>query len=161
MALVLFFHKDYEESLARSETALLLDPNYADAFAQKAWVLQYAGKPEEGLEVIEQAKRLNPRFPFSYFMVEGETYFTLGRYDDAIKTLRGGLERNPSGQRLRLFLAASYARAGQVANAEWEIAELLTLDPSFTLEDIPDVAPYQDPEPLERLIDGAREAGLT
>jgi adenylate cyclase len=161
MALVLLFDKDYDEALASSDRALLLDPNYADAYAQKAWVLQYAGKPEEGLEVLERAKRLNPHFPFSYLMVEGETYFTMGRYEAAIDTLRAGLERNPGAQRLRVFLAASYAQAGRLDEALWEVTELLTLDPDFSLEDVPEVAPYKDSEPLGRLLDGLRKAGLS
>ena len=161
MALVRLFQRDYAEALANSERALELDPNYADAYAQKGQVLQYAGKPEEGLEVIERAQRLNPHFPFSYLSVEGEAYFALGRYGEAIDRLREGLQRNPSAQRLHMFLAASYAQAGRLEDAEWEVAELLTLDPGFTLEHVHEVVPFRDREPLGRLLDGLRKAGLT
>jgi adenylate cyclase len=60
-----------------------------------------------------------------------------------------------------MFLAASYAQAGRLEDAEWEVAELLTLDPGFTLEHVHEVVPFRDREPLGRLLDGLRKAGLT
>jgi tetratricopeptide (TPR) repeat protein len=120
----------------------------------------YDGKPNEALEVLDKAMRLNPHFPFLYLDALGEAYFTLRRYEEAIDTYREMLARNPTAQRQRMFLAASYAQAGRLEDAAWEVAELLTLDPGFTLEHVPEVAPFRDPEPVGRLLDGLRKAGL-
>jgi adenylate cyclase len=161
MGIVRLSRGEHAQAIASMEKALALNPNYADSYGQLAWVLTYSDQPKEALRVMEKAIRLNPHYTWSYSMVLGEAYFTLARYDDAIAALEEGLERNPTAQRLRMFLAASYAQAGRLADAEWEVAELLTLDPDFSLEHVAEVAPYQDPEPLNRLIGGARKAGLT
>jgi adenylate cyclase len=161
MADVLLFRRQYAQALASLERCIELDPNYADAHAEKALVLAYAGQPNEALDVLEKAMRLNPHYPFVYFNPLGRSYFMLGRYEDAIDAFQEGLRRNPSAQSQRMFLAASYAEAGRLPEAEWEVAELLTLDPDFSLAQVPEVAPFKDPEPLERLLDGLRKAGLT
>jgi adenylate cyclase len=59
-----------------------------------------------------------------------------------------------------MFLAASYVQVDRQDDAAWEVAEILTLDPGFSLGQVPELAPYQDPEPLNRLLDGLRKAGL-
>ena len=59
-----------------------------------------------------------------------------------------------------MFLAASYANAGRLADAEWEIAELRTLDPELSIGSVREWAPFTTTEPLERLLDGLRQAGL-
>ena len=158
---VQMFRRQYADALKSSTRTTELDPNYADAYAQKAWLLMYVGKPNEALEVLDKAMRLNPHYPFVYFNPLGESYFTLRRYEEAIDAFQDGLRRNPTAQRQRMFLAASYAEAGRLEDAEWEAAELLTLDPDFSLAQVPQVAPYRDPEPLNRLLNALRKAGLT
>ncbi len=49
--------------IAEGERAVALDPNYADSYAVQAEVLNFAGRPEEALQSVEQAMRLNPRCP--------------------------------------------------------------------------------------------------
>ena len=71
------------------------------------------------------------------------------------------LERNPSGQRLRLFRAAALALAGEVEEAEWEVEELLLLDPGLTLAAARGIAPYRDPAVTERFTEALRQAGLS
>jgi tetratricopeptide (TPR) repeat protein len=158
---VRLFRRQYAEALTSSEKSTELDPNYADAYAQRAWLLMYVGKPNEALEVLDKAMRLNPHYPFVYLNPLGESYFTLRRYQEAIDAFREGLTRNPTAQRQRMFLAATYAQVDRVEDAQWEVAELLTLDPDFSLAQVAEVAPFKDPEPLNRLLDGLRKAGLT
>ena len=160
LGLVHMFRKEYEQAETSTRKAIELDPNFADAYALLCWILQYSGEGERGLEFMETALRLNPRAPFPYLSAEAETYFSLGRYQDAISTSEVALRRNPTAQRLRLFIAASKALAGDVSAAEWEVEELLLLEPALNLGAVDDIAPYRDPEVLERLKQGLRLAGL-
>jgi tetratricopeptide (TPR) repeat protein len=111
--------------------------------------------------LIERAMRLNPRYPAGYLSELGKIQYALGRYGDAIATLEAVTERNPSNWNARIFLAASYVRAGRIGDAEWQIDELLVGNPGFSLEAIGDYVPYENSADLERLTEALRKAGLT
>ena len=53
--------QQYEQAIVESARAIALDPNNALRYAQRAEVLNWMGKPEEALQAVEQAMRLNPR----------------------------------------------------------------------------------------------------
>ena len=60
MGLVFLFQKQHEQAIAELERAVALDPNFANAYAELAHTLTYAGRPEEAIKVVEKAMRLNP-----------------------------------------------------------------------------------------------------
>jgi tetratricopeptide (TPR) repeat protein len=155
------FKREYEKSLAASNAAIALEPNFADAYGLQALTLFSRGRPEEGLSLIERAMRLNPHYPAGYISELGKIQFALGRYDEAIATLEAVTERNPYNWNARIFLAASYVRAGRIGDAEWQIDELLVGNPGFSLEAIGDYVPYENSADLERLTEALRKAGLT
>ena len=70
--------------IAAAERAIRVDPNYADAYALSAWILNYAGRPDKAIAAMEKAMRLNPRPTASYLEVFGEIRFTQGQYDESI-----------------------------------------------------------------------------
>jgi adenylate cyclase len=148
------------EAIASLEKALALDPNYADAYAFLGCVLSFAGRPDEGLEMVEKAKRLDPAASVGYSQADAFAYFALARYEDAINVLTRSLGRNPTSVLSRIFLAASYANANRLADAEWEVAELLTLDPGLSIASVREWVPFTAPEPLGRMVSGLRKAGL-
>lgn len=59
-----------------------------------------------------------------------------------------------------LNLAAAYSELGKEAEARAEIAEVLRLNPQFSLEVHKERAPIKDPAMLERHIAALRKAGL-
>ncbi|MFQ6021537.1 MAG: adenylate/guanylate cyclase domain-containing protein [Acidiferrobacterales bacterium] len=154
------FSKHHAEAIEEVEKAIALDANHADAYGLLALTLHYAGTPKDSVALMEKAMRLNPRYPLDYLYVLGEIYFTLGRYDKAIDAFERALERNPVAQRPRMWLAASYAHAGRIDDAEWEVEQLVTLAPDFSLRRMQQVIPYKDPAHLEKLLNGLRKAGL-
>ena len=70
------------------------------------------------------------------------------------------VESNPHFQKGREALAATYGLLGRIDDAEWEGAEILTLQPDFTLADVRRRVPYKNSADLERWIGGLRKAGL-
>ena len=60
--------QQYDQAIAEGERAIALDPNNADSYAWQAEVLNFAGRPEEALRSVEQAMRLNPRYPAWYLL---------------------------------------------------------------------------------------------
>src|SRR5215471_19629188 len=63
----------------------------------------------------------------------------------------------PNVQWPHAWLAAGYARLGQLEEAGAEAADVLRINPAFTIESWKRTAPFKD---LEHLIDGLRKAGL-
>jgi adenylate cyclase len=44
------FHRQHEQAIAEMERAIALDPNFADAHTWMTLIINYAGRPEEGIE---------------------------------------------------------------------------------------------------------------
>ena len=83
-----------------------------------------------------------------------------GRYEEAITALKRALNRNPNFWPAHIYLAASYIEIGQVDKARAEAAEILRMNPNFSLEAGGQRLPYKDQAVLERLADALRKAGL-
>ena len=152
---------DYMKALVEAEKAIAHDPNYANAHVLHATLLYYAGRPQEGLERIKRAMRLNPHHPYNYPFHMGQAYFILQQYQQAIEALERGLESNPSSERMRVWLAAAYALSGREDDARWEAEQVLTLNPDFSLERIRQAFPFQEQVDLDRFLYGLHLAGIT
>jgi adenylate cyclase len=100
--------QQYDQAIAEGERAIALDPNNADSYASQAEVLNSAGRSEDALRRIEQAMRLNPRYPAFYLLELGWAYRLEGRYAEAVSTLKEAVSRNPTHVGVNLNLAASY-----------------------------------------------------
>ena len=96
--------------LPKDERAIALDPNNADSYVCMRNVLTFAGRPEDALRMMEQAMRLNPRYPPDDLFRLGWTYYLAGRYAEAIATLQESSAGTPIFSLPTLFLAVSYWR---------------------------------------------------
>ncbi|NOT55355.1 MAG: hypothetical protein HOP18_12175 [Deltaproteobacteria bacterium] len=70
------------------------------------------------------------------------------------------LSRYPNILHIRLMLAAVYSELGQATEVRAEVAEVLRLNPKFSLEVHKQRMPIKDPAVLERHIAALRKAGL-
>jgi adenylate cyclase len=75
----------------------------------QAEILNFVGKPEEALPLVQRAMRLNPHYPAIYLLRLGWAYHLTGGYAEAIVTLKSALLRNPNWQSAYFPLSASYA----------------------------------------------------
>jgi adenylate cyclase len=90
----------------------------------------------------------------------GSAYAVAGRYDEARLPLQRYLSRYPNILPPHLTLAVVYNELGQVAEAQTEAAEVLRLNPKFSLEVYKQREPIKDPVVLERHLAALRKAGL-
>jgi adenylate cyclase len=104
--------------------------------------------------------RLSPRHGFAYVWVLSNVYFVMGRYDDAIVTLKEVVQRNPASSPGRLLLIAIYGLLDRIDDAQWEVDEILAEHPDFSIAEEKKRSRFQKPEDLERYIRGLRKAGL-
>lgn len=152
---------EYMKALVEAERAIEYDPNYANAHMLLATLLYYAGRPEEGLKRVEQAMLINPHHPFNYTFHQGQALYILGRYDEAVNALEKAIASNPGAERVHVWLAAAYAQAGALEDAQWEADQIMTMDPEFSMERIEKIFPFKAPADRERFIEGLRKAGLS
>ncbi|MCP5367409.1 MAG: adenylate/guanylate cyclase domain-containing protein [Hyphomicrobiales bacterium] len=152
--------RQYVQALADAQKSIEIDPSYANGHVLVATLLYYAGRPEQGLEMVMKAQRLHPHHPSNYPFHEGQALFILKRYDEAIAAFTRGLKQNNTSQRLRVWLAATYAQVGRQEDAEWEADMVLMSDPNFTLTGLRQAFPFTDPAELEHILGALRKAGF-
>ncbi len=158
---IYLYQQQYEQALAEMERAVALAPTEAGSYAALAEVLSCVGRTEDALEAAAQALRLKP-------VCCGRPLRQRRHCLCGGRALRGGalppcseyLSRYPNILPAHLMLAAVYSELGQAAEARAEAAEVLRLNPKFSLEVHKQRMPIKDPAVLERHIAALRKAGL-
>ena len=120
----------------------------------------FRSRPQEAIGLLQTAMRLDPFYPAWYEFYLGDALFQIGRYEEAITALKRGAERNPNYPAFPLYIAASYAMLGQEEEARAAAAEVLRINPRFTLKAYTAHVPYISKEYLERKLTAFRKAGL-
>jgi adenylate cyclase len=123
----------HDKAISEGEISLSLNPNGEYNMALMAMSLNYAMRSEEAISLYERAIRLNPIPPLWYLHGLGLAYRTAGKYEEAIKWYRKALERNPNHFPAHLHLAPTYALLGREKEARAATAEVLRLNPAFSL----------------------------
>ena len=157
---IYLWQKQYEPALAEMERGIALDPNDAVSYTVLAETLSRVGRVEEAVGMVEQALRRKPIPVDQHLIFIGTAYYLAGRPAEAIAPLKQSLSRYPNILGARLTLAAVYSELGKDAEARAEVAEVLRLNPQFSLEVYKERAPIKDPATLERHIAALRRAGL-
>ena len=91
----------------------------------------------------------------------GFANYMLKRYGEAVRWLRECASRLPNLQWPHLWLAAAYAQSGQLEEAKAEAAEVLRINPGFTIESYKRLlVVHKYPKDAEHILDGLRKSGL-
>lgn len=153
--------KEFEKALIEAIKAIEIEPSYANGWVLTATLLYYAGKPQEGLDVLHIASRLNPLHPSNYPFHKGQALFILKRYQEAAEAFESGLNQNPTSQRLRVWLAATYTQLGLLEEAKWEASEILNEDPDFSPSKLETIFPFQSDQDLRIFNSALKKAGFS
>jgi adenylate cyclase len=152
--------REYDKSIAEGKRAVALNPNSATAIAFYAVSLQFACRPEEAIPFFQKAIRLNPYGPLFYYRNLGGVLWMTGRYEEAVSAFKKVIQRSPDHITVHLGLAATYIMMGREQEARAEAAEVLRIDPNFSLDRFAKVYPYKDQSVTDNLINACRKAGL-
>src|SRR6202008_1197172 len=85
LAAVNLTYGDHDKAGYHHEGAVGITPNDDLIVVQQGEILTWTGRPEEGIEWIRKAMRLNPYHPERFWSHLGRAYFTGRPYDEAIK----------------------------------------------------------------------------
>jgi adenylate cyclase len=157
LAAVNLTHHDYDKALYHQERALSLNPNNDLIVVQQGEILTWLGRPEEGIEWIRKAMRLNPYHPERFWNHLGRAYFVARRYAEAVEAFR---HISRPDHTHCAFLAASYALMGNEPEAKAQVQEVLKREHGFTVETCLATLHYKRESDLEHHREGLRKAGL-
>jgi TolB-like protein/DNA-binding winged helix-turn-helix (wHTH) protein/predicted Zn-dependent protease len=124
---------DYPQAVAEAQRSVALDPNFATGYSCLADVLNFQGNHTGALAAVEKAMRLDPRNRVNYLQAQGWAYTDLGRWDEAIRSLKGYLGRYPDQLWSHARLAVAYSNRGDHDSAQAETVEVeraTTLNPN-------------------------------
>lgn len=150
----------HEDAIAEARRAIQLDPNYADAYALLSSAYFFAGELEKTIDLDQEAMRINPASSFIYHIHLGRRQYLEGRYHEALETLLSAAAKNYNYLPTHVWLAATYAKLGDLEEAEWSADQVRTLDPSFSVKEWMRRRPYKNPEHRRLLVSGLQAAGL-
>ena len=150
----------FDRAVAHAERGLALDPNSYGILYNSASAFAYSGRPEEAIPLLQKAIRLNPFAPAAFFYTLSVAYRMVDRFDEAVEQAKKAVERDPKNQFTYLGLASACILVGQEAEARTAAAEVLKINPTFSVEQFARTLPYRDRSFVDRTVDAWRKAGL-
>lgn len=131
-----FTNKQYKESVAANQQAILLNPKDSRAYKNLGLSYLSLGKNDEALFAFKQALSISPDGPKIYHGL-GITYYVMGNYKEAIAAYNQALALEPNNTDLKAALADAKAALAKSGDAN-EIKAVSPGDaqPSVTAEDL-------------------------
>jgi adenylate cyclase len=159
MAASLMWLRRLDEAESEARRAIELDPNSSVSHGAVGNVLHFTGRHQQALESFARALRLDPQFNV-WIHAMGRVEFVLGRYNEAEATFKRRLIHMPTSDVTRAYLASLYGHTDRHDEAHRVWAELMAINPQYTIEHTLRVLPYWDAAPLEQFVEGLRKSGL-
>jgi len=151
--------RENEAVLAEFQRAMALNPNLTDwRFGE---VLLYAGHPARAIDAIERHMRLDPFYAPIAPGFLGLAHYILKQYSQALPLLQECASRMLNSRIPHCWLAATYAQLQDIEKARAEAAEVLRIEPQYTIEGTQArMSGFKRTEDAEHFFDGLRKAGL-
>ena len=150
-------HDEHEKAQYHQERALGLNPNNDLILVQNGELLTWLGRPEDGIEWIRKAMRLNPYHPERYWNHLGRAHYTARQYAETVEAL-SRLTR--PDQTHHAFLAAALAQLGDKTAAAAHAQEVIREEPAFSIQHFLSTLHYQLDSDRDHLRAGLLKAGL-
>lgn len=135
LGLALLLQADHAAAIKAIDDAVARQPNDADAHAYRAIAIALNGQPEQALEPIELALRLNPQFVSGpYLNIKSLIQLLAGDYFGAIQTFEANVARQgPVGPPALAWSAVAYRELGNDELSKAQVARIKTQFPRFRI----------------------------
>ncbi len=151
---------DSDKALAEGERALALNPSDWSALNSYANSLRSAGRPEEAIPFFEKAIRLTPFGSSTLYRDFGGALRITRRFEEAVSAYKKAIQLSPNDIAAHLGLTATYSMMGRQMEARAEAAEVLRINPKFSLDYHEKAIPGKDRSWIDHYISALRKAGL-
>ncbi|HVO14927.1 MAG TPA: adenylate/guanylate cyclase domain-containing protein [Alphaproteobacteria bacterium] len=156
-AAVCLLRHDYDKAMYHQERALNLNPNNDLIVVQQGEMLTWLGRPDEGIDWILKAMRLNPYHPERFWNHLGRAYYVARRYPEAIEAFR---RIGKPDHTHFAFMAAAAAQMGDAATAAGYAREVLARQPAFSIGTYVKTLHYKNEADLAHHREGLSKAGF-
>ena len=163
LGFVHLYRNEFIQAAKAVEKATEIAPSYADGYGLLALINNRLGGTDNAnnaIRLIKKGMKLNPHYTWDYPYNLGRAYYSKGQYQLAIELLQKALERNEISMQPRLFLAASYSGLGMQEEAEWEVDQILTINPLITISHMASTTSIADNKAMKTYVSLLRKAGL-
>ena len=155
---VCLYQRQFDDAEFHLKQAIGLNPNDPNNAVTMAWLAACIESPDEGLNWMDKAYRLNPYPPPWYYSVHGTVLYAARRYSEAVLALkRVAVSLEPWDA---TYLAASYGQLAIAGEAQMIAAKTRSLYPKFSMSRYVAGEPFRDPDDIEHLRDGLKKAGI-
>jgi TolB-like protein/tetratricopeptide (TPR) repeat protein len=155
----------WNEALEALDEALRIDPNRTEVYENRALIMVWMGRPEDAFAELDKAVALDAReaVDAETMRVGCRAHLALGHYEDAIKLCERASALTDDYP-IYLFLTAAYAQRGEMAKALTAKAQLLKLQPGYTIARFRTLRMSDEPAYWQQaeahILSGLRKAGL-
>lgn len=148
---------DHDRAVYHQERALSLNPNDDLIVVQQGEILTWLGRPEDGIEWIRKAMRLNPYHPERFWNHLGRACFVARRYEEALQAFARITAPDAFHH---AFMAAAHARLGHDAEVRRHVQEVLQRQPDFRVESYLESLHYRQDGDIAHHRESLLQAGL-
>ncbi len=153
--------KQHDKAIAQAEKAVALNPNSAWAHFMVGKTLFFAARCEESIPEYKKAIRLNPIPPNNYLWSIGLSYAYTGQHEEAMHWCEKAVREKPNDLLARVMMTVVYSLSGRDEEARVQAAEVLRIQPKFTLKGFAKKLTYKREGDREKFLGALRKAGLT
>ncbi|MGD9207279.1 MAG: tetratricopeptide repeat protein, partial [Syntrophobacterales bacterium] len=148
--------RQYDKSIVQAEKALALNPNSAGAHFFVGKTLSFAGRWEKSIPEYKKAIRVNPIPPGNQLWSLGLSYAYTGQYDEAIKWCAKAVRQEPDDLLARMMITVVYSLSGRDEEAQAEAAEVLRIQPKFSVKGFEKRLTYKREADREKFLSALR-----
>jgi adenylate cyclase len=151
---------DLDKAIAEEERAMALSSGETSVLVLYAASLNAADRSEEAILLYQKAIRLNPFGPSYLYRNFGDALSRAGRFEEAVSAYKKAIQLAPDNFTAHLGLAITYSLMGREKEARAEVAEVLRINPKFSLDSWAKTLRIKDELIKDRTINALRKAGL-
>ena len=160
LAHVRLLDREFDAALLAGRQALEIRPGCANANGFFGHVLHYCGEQDEAITRIKRGIRLQPVYPPFFACMLAAAYFASGQNEAALAVAKEALRLNPRDIAARLVLVAAARAAGADRLSDIFAAEVLHLEPVFSVGAWRAGQPYRDATVIDGMAGAWLAAGL-
>lgn len=159
LAALWVIRNDFDKATYHQQRALRLNPNDDLIVVQQGEILTWLGQPDDGIEWILKAMRLNPFHPDRFWSHLARAHFVARRHAQAVDCMRHVAEPNLMQ---RALLAACHAQLNDNEAALEQRRAILKQQAAFSIDEhVVPMLHYQRAADLEHHREALLKAGFT